>query len=190
MARLAWAFAGFLLMTGAGRAGDLVEVSVKQIDSSSWAMVLTSHADHLVIQKIDANHGHCLAQTPIALPQPFAFGEAHLVGYFLCRPIDVRLTTNQGQEERSFPAVTKAGVSVAKSFDGYEQIAITAREEHLRVSDVKINRGDCSYSITQSSDHQGPQGTLLFGERLILIPSCDPTEIQITTDFGVGVFHW
>lgn len=183
--------AGLLAVASPALSAELLDVSLNPIDSTSWSLVLTSHVDNLVVQNIVTNHGFCQPQTPIALPQGFKFGESHLVAYFLCLPIDIRLTTNQGPQEDQISSAVDAGVSVDKTFDGsLHEIVVTAHEDRLKVKKIVMNHGNCPFIVTASPDHDGPQGTLSFGQRELLIPECDPVAVQVTTDLGVGIFDW
>jgi hypothetical protein len=71
----------------------------KDSSGSLWRFRITSHANGLTIENVVANGGSCPAQGQRPrLPQPLEPGQTLEYGNYLCNPLEVLVTTDQGSE--------------------------------------------------------------------------------------------
>jgi hypothetical protein len=187
------AVAALLCLVALAHAGEPVGFQVNEIDPQSWALVVTGNADDLELDAITVNRGNCTPQVPVHMPQQLGNGERRIWGYFFCNPIEIVAQTNRGMTTVTEDDRVRAGVSAERELitPGYWQIAVTAHESSISISDFEINEGACKGTVLKSYDHAVEhQAQLLFGQRFLLGVGCLPTDVTIKTDLGSGNFSW
>jgi len=164
-------------------------VSVVKIDSLNpgnlWSLSITAKTDRVTIKNVVVNRG-CKAQQPPQLPQTLKFGQTSLYGYYFCDPIEVQVTTDQGNSTFILGALTQAPVSVVRELlsPDYWRLTFTSHVDNLTIKNVIVNRGNCK---TQQSSGRLPQ-VIQFGQKYMATVYCNPIEVQVTSDQGVSTF--
>lgn len=174
---------------------DMVSIDKKVEGNPAyvWELDMTVRSEDLVINSIVVNRGECQPQEQLQFPVTVNFGQTGSIAHYLCDPIEVRVDTNKGIQSLTWDDVTQAGVSVTKTIAGQAVtfVTVTSRLNSLKIDDVSINRGQCGADSTSVvSRPHNKDGTMHFGDRYVMLASCNPIEVSVTTDSGTGLFSF
>jgi hypothetical protein len=171
-------------------------VSVSKSDALSpgdtWELRITSRAD-ITIKNLVVNRGCEAQEGRLQFPQKLNFGETKHVGYYLCDPIEVQVTTDQGSQTFKWDAFTQNSLSVSKNAENsavWKLILTSRADSSLAIKNVIVNRGHCEVSAIRNPEREHDSAPLKFGQRYILMTWCNPIEIHVTTDQGSSTFTW
>lgn len=157
-----------------------------------YEIELFNRGDNIRIETVEVNRG-CDTPFQFREPRTVKFGERVNLGAVRCDPIEVTMTTDLGNQIFQWDDFMDAGVSVSIQADMLPlwKVYVTSRADHLNIKDVTINRGNCQF-VKSIADHTSvaKNGLMRFGGRQLYLANCEPIEVEVTTNEGVGTFSF
>lgn len=177
------------------RNNDPVSVSTSDARDPGliWELDMSGRSDSVTIESVIVNRGNCKPQYAPQLPQSIRFGETRMYAYYMCRPIEIQVVDNEGTSAFAMEdGEVQNGLSVSKNDDLYPglwQLIFTSHADDLTIRRIITNRGNCRLQGVRSETNPSTPWRFKFGQRYTASAvSCDPVEVQVTTDQGVAVF--